>query len=290
MVEKEKNLAKYRHIIVGVDGSEAGLHAFEEALRLAPEKLSAVYVAPPDHREVSREGDRGREQAARALGACQELARVAGVAVAVHLTAGEPHKVLPGLAREQGGDLLVTGRRGLDLPEHAMMGSTTARVIGFSQTEVLVVPRGSRLSLGSVVVGIDGSRFSQRAAARALELAKDYGAILEATAALDAPPWFMEEAPEVAEAITRKLQKLVDQVAGQAEAMGIPCQGWVRQGPAYRVITELAQELQAGLIVVGSHGRTGLKRLLMGSVTERVIGYATCPVLVVTDKKSSQRA
>ncbi|MCL5063444.1 MAG: universal stress protein, partial [Nitrospirae bacterium] len=42
-----------------------------------------------------------------------------------------------------------------------------------------------------------------------------------------------------------------------------------------------AKEQNANAIVMGSHGRTGLKRLLMGSVTEKVIGYASCPVLVV---------
>jgi len=43
----------------------------------------------------------------------------------------------------------------------------------------------------------------------------------------------------------------------------------------------MAEQKKVGLIVVGSHGRTGLERLLMGSVTERVIGHANCAVLVV---------
>jgi len=59
----------------------------------------------------------------------------------------------------------------------------------------------------------------------------------------------------------------------------------VAVGPAYRVIVELAQEWEAGLIIMGSHGRTGLKRLLMGSVTERVVGQAPGPVLVVKADK-----
>ena len=50
--------------------------------------------------------------------------------------------------------------------------------------------------------------------------------------------------------------------------------------------TRNAGEWQAGLIVMGSHGRTGHKRLLMGSVTERVVGQAPCPVLVVKADKN----
>ena len=49
-------------------------------------------------------------------------------------------------------------------------------------------------------------------------------------------------------------------------------------------IVKAADFKQASLIIVGSHGRTGLKRLLMGSVAERVIGHAKCPVLVVKKK------
>ena len=47
------------------------------------------------------------------------------------------------------------------------------------------------------------------------------------------------------------------------------------------MVTRIAREREVGLIVTGSHGRTGLRRLLVGSVAEKVIGYAPCPVLVV---------
>ena len=47
------------------------------------------------------------------------------------------------------------------------------------------------------------------------------------------------------------------------------------------MLLDIAEDLNVNAIVMGSHGRTGLKRLLMGSVTEKVIGHAHCPVLVV---------
>ena len=56
---------------------------------------------------------------------------------------------------------------------------------------------------------------------------------------------------------------------------------FVGEAEADEAIVNLAKEQKASVIVVGSHGRTGLKRLLMGSVTENVIGHAPCPVLVV---------
>jgi nucleotide-binding universal stress UspA family protein len=52
-------------------------------------------------------------------------------------------------------------------------------------------------------------------------------------------------------------------------------------GEPHEIITSVASEKNAGVIILGSHGRKGLHRLLMGSVTERTIGYAACCVLVV---------
>jgi nucleotide-binding universal stress UspA family protein len=82
------------------------------------------------------------------------------------------------------------------------------------------------------------------------------------------------------------LEELVAGVANEAAHHSVPCQTRVLVGPASRTIVDLAAEWRAGLIVMGSHGRTGLKRLLMGSVTERVVGQASCPVLVVKADKT----
>jgi len=54
----------------------------------------------------------------------------------------------------------------------------------------------------------------------------------------------------------------------------------VQEGETYEVITDLARELMSNVIVMGSHGRTGVKRFLIGNVAEKVIGYAPCPVLI----------
>ncbi|HID28438.1 MAG TPA: universal stress protein, partial [Desulfobacterales bacterium] len=73
----------------------------------------------------------------------------------------------------------------------------------------------------------------------------------------------------------------VDEVKNEAEKRGIKTEGLMEQGSAFQKITDLAKEEKADLIIMGSRGRTGLNRLLMGSVTEKVIGHSPCPVLVV---------
>jgi hypothetical protein len=62
---------------------------------------------------------------------------------------------------------------------------------------------------------------------------------------------------------------------------GVSVTGLIYSGKPYEAIITTAKEKKADLIVVGSHGRSGIDRLLMGSVTERVIGLAECAVLVV---------
>ncbi len=66
-----------------------------------------------------------------------------------------------------------------------------------------------------------------------------------------------------------------------AEAAGVRVESFVGEAESWEAIINLSKDQSIDVIVMGSHGRTGLRRLLMGSVTEKVIGHASCPVLVV---------
>jgi nucleotide-binding universal stress UspA family protein len=63
----------------------------------------------------------------------------------------------------------------------------------------------------------------------------------------------------------------------------------LRSGNPYEEIVNAAKELGVGLIVIGSHGHTGLERLLLGSTADRVVQYAPCPVFVVKDNATVLR-
>ncbi len=268
-------MGRYQRVLVGVDGSAPSLHTFKEALGLAPESLTAVAVLPsagaPPLAVAARD---------QALARARELGREAGVNLDTVALSGEPYRGIVDLALARDCELIVLGLKGPDLPEEVLMGSTTARVIGYSPRDVLVIPYPARLAFGRVLLPTDGSRYSDKALARALRLCQAYGGELLVVSVLDAPPDFVREAPEAAAAILAGLNGYVAAAQSRAAALGVGCLTQVGQGPAYQVITALARERQVDLIVMGSHGRTGLKRLLMGSVTERVLGLAPCPVLV----------
>jgi len=145
-----------------------------------------------------------------------------------------------------------------------------------------VVPEKTTLGLDKILLSTDGSEYSRRATVRAMDFAGSYGTELHVVSIVEISAEIYSIAPEVVE---KKVAEAEDYLAGikkQADARGIKYKGFVRDSEApYDIILEIAQNEKVGLIVMGSHGRTGLTRILMGSTVERVIAQACCPVLVV---------
>jgi universal stress protein A len=100
---------------------------------------------------------------------------------------------------------------------------------------------------------------------------------------LPEPTALLEEQRKEAAA---QIARLVD----RARAGRVKCSGEVHFGVVYEVIADLAQESGADMIVIATHGRTGLAHMIIGSVAERVIHNATCPVLVVRTIPPHRRA
>ena len=79
-------------------------------------------------------------------------------------------------------------------------------------------------------------------------------------------------------------QKQLDKLVAKAKAAGVRARGLLLEGTAADAIVRTARSKRADVILMGTHGRSGLARLFMGSVAERVIGTAPCPVLTVRGK------
>jgi nucleotide-binding universal stress UspA family protein len=280
-----KASGKYERILVAVDGSEAGLHALKQAFRLVENWITVVSVTPiyegdlrllgvPDPGEVKT------DPCGTALAKAQELADAAGALIKTVCARGVPHERIVDLAEAESRDLIVLGSKGHSFIEKALLGSVTRRVIGYTQKDVLVAPPGTEVGWDNILLATDASRESEAARRRALDLAQAYGGSLTVAAVMEFPAQLYGEAPVTAD-WRDMLRTYVEEIAALAQTRGITAKGVVLEGEPYRAIVALGQEEKAGLIVMGSHGRTGLKRLLMGSVTERVIGHTPCPVLVV---------
>jgi nucleotide-binding universal stress UspA family protein len=275
----------YKRLLVAVDNHRPSLHALQQAFQIAPDGLLVVSVAPPYEGDLRMVGVKHIDRLLRgpcdkAIQQAQQLARQAGVAIRTACVFGEPHSTIVETAQEQGCDLIVLGKHGPDLLELALANSVTGRVIGHSPIDVRVIPEGAVVRWGRILLTTDGSGSSRKATARAMELAKNREAELSVVSVLDLNPEFYAEAPELAERLALEARQCVLEVEQQAQAMGIRPQCTVRQGDAFKAILKAREELDAAMIVMGSHGRQGLKRWLMGSVTEQVINHAPCPVLV----------
>jgi nucleotide-binding universal stress UspA family protein len=280
-------MARYQNILVAVDGSEESLHALQEALKLADSRgLTAVSVAPPYEGDlrvvgVDRIKSLMREPCDTALNKSQAMAEKAGQAIKTACVIGAPHEGIVDFAESENCDLIVMGAKGHGFLERVLLGSVTRRVIGFTKRDVLVIPPQAEMGWEKLMLATDGSENSQPAGNRALELAQAYGADLKVLSILEAPSRLGGNVREVLAELIKNRESMLAEVRAQAEALGIKTECFTSQGYPARTIVAHAQKEGINLIVMGSHGRTGLTRLLMGSVTERVIGLAPCPVLVV---------
>lgn len=282
-------MGRYRKILVAFDGSESSKNALRQAVKLAQDEkcwITVVSVVPPYVGDLEFVGMVGMREAMRkpcenALIEAQQIAEKEKVSIKTVCEEGEAHERIIDLADAENFDLIVMGRRGLRRIERALIGSVTARVIGYSQRDVLVVPRNTTIGWKSIILPTDGSKYSEIATEKAINFAKSYGGNIKAISAVDVTEEFMAQAPGAVESLVKKAKETVEDVKKKANSEGVEAEGIVREGEAFKLIADFARDEKADVIVMGSHGRTGLKRLLMGSVCERVIGHSPCPVLVV---------
>jgi nucleotide-binding universal stress UspA family protein len=282
-------MGKYKKILVAFDGSESSENALLQAFRLASDEkcwMTVTTVAPEYSGELDLTGVNNiRELLLRPgkelLSKANDIAKHEGALIKTVLEEGEIYRRIVDLAEAENCGVVVMGRRGASSFERALVGSVTARVIGHSQRDVLVVPYGTRIGWKKILLATDGSKHSFSAAERAIDFAKSYEAKLMVVSVIDVPDELYAEAPGLVDELIKKAKDYAASAREAAYTAGVEVDTEVREGESHEAIVSIARGNKEDLIVMGSHGRTGLKRLLMGSVTEKVIGHAPCPVLVV---------
>lgn len=293
-------------ILLASDGSEEAQRAAGLAVEISKSTDSELHVAHAEEVPVMAHAYavpdlQESEQVARELIDEQvEQIEAAGASVAErHLRTGYPADEIIRLAEEIGAGLIVTGSRGHGGIKRLLLGSVSETVVRYAHCPVLVV-RGERTTTlsTSIILATDGSEDSALAAQAAVELSNKTGSELHLVHARDATPpthYYprgagVEQAnfaQEVAQG-TKELELLDRQERQVEEAGGEISQTHDRIGPAPREIVTLAEEIEAGLIVMGSRGLRGLERMVMGSVSEAVVRHAHCPVLVVRQEPGQE--
>ncbi len=289
----------FRTILVAADFSEASREAFRVAASLAREGETRIivldvaepmYAAPepvyygqqsaqftvverdPAYYEALREHLR------------ESYAPGHPVEVAYRTRVGSAAEEILREAEEAGADLIVLGTHGRTGLRRLLAGSVAEAVLRRAPCPVLALRGPERPKSGEIRVILHPTDFSDRsedALRVARGLARDHGARLVLVHAapigvpLDGVP-MMPTDPTV-------YREALDEIRGRLDGPDLkgPVETMVMEGEPSTEILRAAEELGCDLIVMGTHGRTGLGRLLMGSVAEAVLRHASCPVLTV---------
>jgi len=272
-------VGRFERFLVASDGSEFSAAAVREALSMAGKCGAQVHVmslvATGVEHEALGESILKQELATAQthLDGIAAQAKAAGVACETHLVQGtQIDREIVDLAEKVNADVIVMGRRGRRGLARLMLGHATAQVIGQAHCNVLVVPRAAHVEGRHMVLATDGSRFAETAAVTAGALAKMCQTpvtVASVTTASHSP----ERRAEAQEAVARMVAYM--------QSQGASAEGRVVEGEPADVIVGVARERGADLIVTGSHGRTGLERVLLGSTSERILNETPCAVLVV---------
>jgi nucleotide-binding universal stress UspA family protein len=199
-------------------------------------------------------------------------------------------------ADEIAADLIVMGTHGHRGAARFFLGSVAEQVVRHAPCPVLTLRgRDSEAPLEGVqaiLVPVDFSEHSRGALATAAELAARWQARLELVHVLELPPLpaFYGPVPDVGstqrlvELSDGELRKLTEELVPEAVEHSFT----TLEGGAATEIVRHARDSRSDLIVISSHGRSGLDRLLLGSTTERVVRMADCPVLTLRPAAQSE--
>ncbi|UBU08985.1 universal stress protein [Nonomuraea gerenzanensis] len=274
-------------IIVGVDGSRAGLEAVGWAAREAAirqTELSVVHALP--RWVCERDDGRYAEVAAwmrrggrELLDAGEERARREGrdVKVTVALLPGDPRTAL--VRASQDAELLVVGSHGIGGVRGLLVGSVAHGVVGRAACDTVVVGALPSPPRGEIVVGVDGSYRSRLVLAAAFAEAGRRGATLRAVHAWAWPrPDGFEPADPGRE--DGALILLKEALAGHGEPYPeVPVVAEVVHGHPAEVLRQAATG--ADLLMVGSHGHGAFAGMGLGSISQELLHRTPCPLWVV---------
>lgn len=216
-----------------------------------------------------------------------------GLEVASAVVHGRPATAILEAARAFDADLVALGSRGHGTLDSMLLGSVSAEIVEQAAAPVLVARRPT---LERVVLAWDGSDCA-RVAADVLSTWPIFAGLpVRVVSVVDNKlPWWTgfpavgtaELAPifvEAAQASRRAHETRADRLVKELAGAGLDATAQVAEGDPATQIMAAAAESQADLVVLGTHGRTGLARLLLGSVARNVVNHATASVLVVRER------
>ena len=223
-----------------------------------------------------------REDGERLLVRVQSLLPMQAGPSTNHLRIGSPAEVIVSTAEEQKADLIVMGARGLGPVKERLLGSVSHRILTQAPCATLIV-NGPVKALKQILLPLQGLSDAE-AALRFLQLKPFHDAVevtLLTVLPSTEPPWPVDTAT-AKKLKEQALQSARDYIDGEAErlrAIGYQARGIAVIGTPSAMIVQEATKRRSDLILMGTRGRQGITRFVLGSVSHTVLHQMPCPVL-----------
>lgn len=290
-------------ILIPTDGSEGALAGARRGIDFArifdADIVVISVVEEPEVDNVSSrvasgaDGDelrfeREAESAVETVTAVAERRSGPEIDVAGTVERGVPHRAIAAAVDEHGIDVIAMGTRGRTGIERFLLGSVTEKVLRTVDVPVLAVPPGAGdASDGageyeSVLLPTDGSEGAAIAVRWGVDLADAFDSMLHAVFSVDTSSLSASTDPdELFAALEETGEAALESVRDRAREAGVSVTGTLASGPPAKVILAHVEENEIDVVVIGTHGRSGVERHLLGSVTENVVRNADVPVFCV---------
>jgi len=296
----------FTKILLATDGSESSEVAVRAAVALSKRldsEVHVIYVAHEhpymhayyDLRHQEEEERLRREDQRKLVEYVDDVHKAGGTVAESYLRVGDAVNGVVELAEDLDVGLAVLGSRGHGRIRRTLMGSVSMGVLRHAHCSVLIVRRHGgaeqeRESLvGKILVAIDGSEGASTAARVAMEIAKSSASEVHVAYAMEKERYRPHLGPEMWEGweegfehAKRSARSWVEEQANGMRGEGTKTvESHLLLGRPDAAIVWLAEELGAGLLVVGSRGLGGIRRVLIGSVSDSAVRHAHCSVMVI---------
>lgn len=286
----------YDEILFPIDDSEGATAVFDHVVDLAATHGATLHLLNvADTSEVSLTRIQGdvvdtlEPAGERIVNETADRAQKRGVSTVTEVVQSKPYSAILEYTELYDIDLVVMpthGRQGLD---RFLVGSTTERVVRRSAVPVLTIrwDDGAEVShpYQTVLVAIDGSPPANRALEEGVNLAETEEAAIHVLSVVSSRTQGFDESDGGLQARREQASDVVDNAVDFAENVGIESTtGTVVSGSSiHEEILSYVDQNEVDLVVVGTHGRSGIDRYLLGSVAERLVRTSSVPVMTVRD-------
>lgn len=285
----------YERLLVPTDGSVAANAAAKAAISISRQFDTDLFVLHVTDPEAPARVDDVfvREDTVEHV---EKLASAADVEVTGTIVDVEDSipRTIVSHALDLGVDGLVMGTHGRGALDRFVLGSVTERTMAISPLPVLTVHEATETSdrFDRLLVPTDGSACADAGGDHAARLAAATGGELHVVHVVDPDAVWDDVAGEMrVDDLDAAKERAVEGVLSSAERFDVSTvETAVLSGTPYQAIVNYAIDNDIDCIVMGTHGRTGLSRYLLGSVTERVIRTAPVPVVTVKDTDADERS